>query len=339
MEFEKNDLVDMIFLLGECQKNCLLASRVYKERFPNKLRHPREESFRILLERFERTGNVSYEKQERAKPVTHEENEVMIMTAIVENPHTSSRQLSTNLDISRTSIQRIIKKHKFHPYHIQLHQELLDADYQKRLTFCQWIQNQLAVQVNFLQRIMFSDEATFHKNGTVNKHNFHYYSDHNPHIMMTTGSQHKWSLNVWAGILDGYLIGPYFFENILNGALYYEFLSTQLFDLLQDVPVHIVEEMWFQQDGAPPHFAVNVKEWLNQQFPGRWIGRGSAINWPARSPDLTPLDFFLWGYVKEIVYKEVPTTKDNMKMRIRNAFASITPAMLRQMFGTARKTF
>jgi hypothetical protein len=35
----------------------------------------------------------------------------------------------------------------------------------------------------------------------------------------------------------------------------------------------------------------------------RWIGRGGSITWPPRSPDLTPLDFFLWGYAKNIVYQ------------------------------------
>jgi len=46
------------------------------------------------------------------------------------------------------------------------------------------------------------------------------------------------------------------------------------------------------------------------------------------SPDLTPLDFFLWGYVKKKVFCTVPTTKEEMKERIRAACASITPDML-----------
>ncbi|EZA48500.1 hypothetical protein X777_12995, partial [Ooceraea biroi] len=41
---------------------------------------------------------------------------------------------------------------------------------------------------------------------------------------------------------------------------------------------------------------------LNESFPDRWIGRGGRISWPARSPDLTPLDFFLWGHLKNEVF-------------------------------------
>ena len=41
---------------------------------------------------------------------------------------------------------------------------------------------------------------------------------------------------------------------------------------------------------------------LTETFGNRWIGRNGPIAWPARSPDLTPLDFFLWGHMKTLVY-------------------------------------
>jgi len=43
---------------------------------------------------------------------------------------------------------------------------------------------------------------------------------------------------------------------------------------------------------------------LNERFPDAWIGRGGPIPWPPPSPDLSPLDFFLWGYFKNLVYAE-----------------------------------
>ena len=62
----------------------------------------------------------------------------------------------------------------------------------------------------------------------------------------------------------------------------------------------------FMQDGAPPHWAKIVRDWMNVNLPERWIGRGSDtvdnIPWPPRSPDLTPLELFLCGYVKSKVY-------------------------------------
>ena len=113
-----------------------------------------------------------------------------------------------------------------------------------------------------------------------------------------------------------YLIGPYFFENHLNGLLFLDFLINQLPILLQDIPIAIRETIWLQMDGAPAHFYRGVREFLNVQFQNRWIGRNGPQNWPPRSPDLTAPDFFLWEYVKGIVYNTAPTTPDNMKERI-----------------------
>ena len=59
----------------------------------------------------------------------------------------------------------------------------------------------------------------------------------------------------------------------------------------------------YQQDGAPPHFALPVREYLNRTFPNRWIGRRSPRLWAARSPNLTPMDCFLRGFVKDKVYR------------------------------------
>ncbi|EFN89314.1 hypothetical protein EAI_05291, partial [Harpegnathos saltator] len=64
--------------------------------------------------------------------------------------------------------------------------------------------------------------------------------------------------------------------------------------------------VWFQQNGVPPHYAIRSREFLNRSFPSRWIGRRGAIEWSARSPDLSPLDFFLWGYLKNKVYATKP---------------------------------
>ncbi|KAJ4428699.1 hypothetical protein ANN_25692 [Periplaneta americana] len=56
------------------------------------------------------------------------------------------------------------------------------------------------------------------------------------------------------------------------------------------------QTLHFQQDGAPPHYALMA----DRRLPGKWIGRRGAVEWPARSPDLTPLDFFLWGHLKSV---------------------------------------
>ncbi|CAH0559093.1 unnamed protein product [Brassicogethes aeneus] len=86
--------------------------------------------------------------------------------------------------------------------------------------------------------------------------------------------------------------------------------------------------MWFHHDGCPAHYSATAREVLNRDINGRWIGRGGPVNWPARSPDLTSPDFFLWGYLKDKVFQQAPTTREYMIQRIRNACAEIFTGML-----------
>ena len=83
------------------------------------------------------------------------------------------------------------------------------------------------------------------------------------------------------------------------------------------------EDVYFQQDGTPPHYALAVRDWLDENFPGRWIGRRGPLEWPPRSPDLTPPDFFLWGVVKDIVYANKPRSVVDLKQEIRAAVGGI----------------
>jgi hypothetical protein len=93
------------------------------------------------------------------------------------------------------------------------------------------------------------------------------------------------------------------------------------------------DDMLFQQDGAPPHFHKEVKNILNRKFPEKWIGRGGPITWPPSSPDLIPLDSFLWGYIKDVVYvPPLATILPELAGRIRDAVAIITLHLLNNVW-------
>ena len=77
------------------------------------------------------------------------------------------------------------------------------------------------------------------------------------------------------------------------------------------------------QDGAPPHFSCFVTDVLNERFPDAWIGRGGQIPWPPRSSDLSPLDFFLWGYIKNTVYAEKIRNIQHLQDRITSATETV----------------
>ncbi|MBZ5796646.1 hypothetical protein K8353_42015, partial [Burkholderia contaminans] len=141
------------------------------------------------------------------------------------------------------------------------------------------------------------------------------------HWMMEANTQCPEKVNVWTGIINSQIIGPYFVDGTLTGARYLDFLQNflvpELRMLFPDDENHneIDRNIWFQQDGATPHFSLEVRAYLNQAFPNRWIVRRGEIECSARSPDLTPLDDFLWGYLKSKVYFNRPNNVEDLKDR------------------------
>ncbi|KAI5731573.1 hypothetical protein M8J77_012532 [Diaphorina citri] len=78
--------------------------------------------------------------------------------------------------------------------------------------------------------------------------------------------------------------------------------------------------MIYQHDGAPAHFARRSREVLDQFFPGNWIGRGGPIPWPARSPDKNPIDYCVWGFIKDLIYETPVESEEDLIGRIVAAF-------------------
>ncbi|GFW28865.1 transposable element Tc3 transposase [Trichonephila clavipes] len=94
---------------------------------------------------------------------------------------------------------------------------------------------------------------------------------------------------------------------------------------------HDVQELWFQQDGATCYTARATINLLKDMFGDRLISRFGPVSWPPRSYDLTPLDYFLWGYVKSLVYADKPQTLDHLEDNIRRFIADIRPQMLEKV--------
>ncbi|CAB0019743.1 unnamed protein product, partial [Nesidiocoris tenuis] len=89
--------------------------------------------------------------------------------------------------------------------------------------------------------------------------------------------------------------------------------------------------MWFQQDGATTHTARISLNFLRRIFPGRVISRHGDVPWPPRSPDLTPSDFFLWGYLKSKVYVDKPRTIQELKQSITQETVGIPDDMVERV--------
>lgn len=90
------------------------------------------------------------------------------------------------------------------------------------------------------------------------------------------------------------------------------------------VPPIEFNNLWFQQDGCPAHNSREVQIFLSETFGERLISNSGPVRWPARSPDITPLDFYLWGHVKNEIYEfDPPENIEILEQRVRDVLSNI----------------
>lgn len=317
-DFSNNEMRDMICVFAQSNYSGPAAARRYSQLYPNR-RQPNYKLFRNLYNRLGETGSLRPKSQQGATKTITADEEDDILIRVTQNPNISTRRLGLATGISQSSVFRILKREELHPYHYTPVQNLLPQDLPARLQFAQFLQNKQNGNPDFLDTILFTDEATFTRRGIFNWKNNHLWDSQNPHAKRETHFQHEFKINIWCGIICDYLIGPFELTTNLNGPLYLDFLQEHLHEVLEDIPLALRQNMWFLHDGAPPHNSVQVRQYLNEQFPHQWIGRGSEFAWPPRSPDFNPLDFSIWSQMKALVYKENINSRPELRRKIEEA--------------------
>lgn len=268
-------------------------------------------------------GSCADRNKSGRKRIASEDDEIAILAYFVAHPQTSIRDASGVLNFRKETIRRILKRYHYHPYKQRLVHGLNDADFEKRITFCLWAQAMLILDPDFAANIIFTDEAMFYLNGKVSKHHWRHWSDYNPYWARVSHVQVNPRVLVWAGVWGNRIIGPFFIHQPLTGATYLELLEDEIWPLISDEIEQQIEDgsqVYWMQDGAPPHFALAVRNWLNEKFGPNWMGRGGPIPWPARSPDLTIMDSFVWGFVKRLVYGTPVPNLAELILRIQYIF-------------------
>ncbi|KAJ4430952.1 hypothetical protein ANN_19545 [Periplaneta americana] len=180
--------------------------------------------------------------------------------AFQRSPCKSVRRASRELAIPKSTIHDVLHKRlRLHAYKIQLVQKLKPNDLPARYDFASDMLLKIDIENGYLQKVVFSDESTFHVCGIVNRHNCRIWGSENPHVVRELERDSP-KINVWCGLTHEIVIGPLFFvENTMNGNVY--------LDMLQNYAIpQIPQEYVFQQDGAPPHYALHVTDHLNECF-------------------------------------------------------------------------
>lgn len=335
---QERGIIVSIFLRNN--SSVVLTQREFRRRFPGRPT-PTGQTLRRLATRLEETGTTrDLPKAGRPRSSRSAENITAVAQDVEEEPGTSTRQRATQLGISRRSLRRILVTDlKMFPYKVQTVHQLLAVDRQTRLTYAQAILNLNKQEDNFSSKIIMSDEAHFHLSGYVNKQNYRFWGTENPCITHQE-PLHPIKVTAWCAVYAGGVIGPFFFENAtgqtttVDGARY-RAMITQLF--LPQLDELGLGNMWFQQDGATAHTARATTDILKEAFPGRLISRFGDLHWPARSPDLTVPDFFLWGFLKSRVYVNKPQTLEALKENIRQECENLSPEVLARVMENAIK--
>ncbi|KAJ4449693.1 hypothetical protein ANN_01097 [Periplaneta americana] len=185
---------------------------------------------------------------------TFDEMVANVQAAYERSPRKSLRRASRELQVPKSTLERIDQKRlKLYAYKVQLMQRLEPDDKSKRVEFASTMLDRLGADPDFISKIFFSDEATFHVSDKVNRHNVRIWGSQNPQAIQEHVRDSP-KLNMWWG--------------------------------------------------------------LSQQ--------------PPRSPDLTPLDFFLWGYVKDKEYAIPVRDLRDLREHIIEAIESIPEDMLQR---------
>jgi len=120
----------------------------------------------------------------------------------------------------------VVCKEKPCPFHRQKVQALLGPnDYLRKDQFVYCFVHQSREKPNFPAMVVFTDEACFTREGIFNSHNSYVWADTNPHASSFYCQQQCFVVNIWAGGVSDFLIGPYLLPRWHNAQIYHVFLE------------------------------------------------------------------------------------------------------------------
>jgi hypothetical protein len=135
----------------------------------------------------------------------------------------------------------------------------------------------------FFERLIFSDECTFHLYWKVNRHDVRIWGTKNPKSVVEVACDCP-KVNAFCAVSTFKVYALFFFsEQTVTGIAFLDTITDRLLPQLNEDSAAFI----LQMEGAPPHFHRHVRELLNQHLPQRWIGHGNdddqmLLAWPPR---------------------------------------------------------
>jgi hypothetical protein len=311
------------------KKSIIAVQRAYKAKYRVKIA-PHRDSIMAAVRNFEKNGTVDIVNQKKGvKSETRIKAKNELIQMVSENPAISSRKAASALQVSQSLIITILhddlhlKPYKLHDWH-----KLEERDYAPRVEFATWF---LSLPIHSENWFICSDEAYFSLTLPLNKQNNRIWADSQPVVGIET-PLHDEQVLVWCAFSAAKVYGPYFFSETVNQHNYLQML--QYFFWPKHIKTADYKKYHFQQDGATPHTANNVQDWLTTKFGEKFVNKKK---WPPRSPDLNPCDYYLWGHLKTTAYNPMPTTIDELKANITRDCKKLNAQNLKSIFLNLRE--
>ncbi|GBM96080.1 hypothetical protein AVEN_138620-1 [Araneus ventricosus] len=179
-KFDINEYCEMLLIYGECGRKAKSAAKLYRERFPEGP-HPTRQTILKVVKRLRETGYVtSRPRVRRPRNVGRKEQPGDVLTYAFAHPQSSTKMIIENCGLSKSRVWTILNESGAHPYRSTHVQGLLLRDAERRYTWCNFVMNNLEDHPTFLADIIWTDEASFSRNGLFNRQNVHTCSLENP---------------------------------------------------------------------------------------------------------------------------------------------------------------
>lgn len=198
LRYSNEEKFDILECYIKCNRNKDMASARYFELYPER-QQPSVRLFGRLV-----INLISHESFEQPTPKSYQKDNQHRNDVIKEhfnvNPTTSTRVAANEILIPKTTIQRVLKENKYHPFKPTIVQGLRETDYPRRLEFSNWFLQKCEQTPNFSRNIIWTDETYFSNCGIFNRHNHHFWATENPHQVTERRLQLRFGFNVWCGI-------------------------------------------------------------------------------------------------------------------------------------------
>ena len=205
-DFSDKDKAQCVLWMAELGSAVKARRRFYNEN--GRYKQPSLNSIKQWHKKFIDSGSMKSPTKRGRKPVGPADVDE-ISELFSTNPKISIRSAARNLNLAKSVVQRVVRKQlKLYPYKIQRLHALKEEDYGRREEFAEIMLHRANADPDYLRRVCFSDESTFHTSGLVHRHNCRIWGQEKPReIRQWERASPK--VNVWCGVFIDAIIGPF----------------------------------------------------------------------------------------------------------------------------------